>query len=299
MRIKRAKAARRTLQFFRRHGDVSPPYHVLLDGTFLVACLRQKLPLRERLTKLLQNEPYRLYTTQSALDELGSLGDKQGNNSNGNDNDKDRDEGDGGSLFERARQLGNNECDEVLDVAAPDGADANADDVAALGRVGADVLRTVSEEASATRFLVATQDETLADRLRRRPRILVPIVRLSRSVLILEAPSAACRRRAETMETRKLRDAGGTMTREEREWLDDVRKRERKERQQKRREEEEKRIETERRIAGPTAIVEEGRRKRRAKGPNPLSCKKRKATPSTNGNEGGKEKKKRRRKSKK
>jgi U3 small nucleolar RNA-associated protein 23 len=59
MRHGRSKAARRTLQFFRRTIALTPPYHVILDGTFLVAVLRYKLQdeIRDRLAKLLQLDP--------------------------------------------------------------------------------------------------------------------------------------------------------------------------------------------------------------------------------------------------
>jgi hypothetical protein len=45
MRHGRVKAARKTLRFFQLHAGIKPPYNVLLDGTFLVAAVRQKVNL--------------------------------------------------------------------------------------------------------------------------------------------------------------------------------------------------------------------------------------------------------------
>ena len=73
MRHGRSKAARKTLSFFARTAGIKPPYHVLLDGTFLVAVVKYKFPLRERLDKVLQHASFTLYTTNSVLDELKTL----------------------------------------------------------------------------------------------------------------------------------------------------------------------------------------------------------------------------------
>jgi hypothetical protein len=73
MRHGRAKAARKTLQFFRRTHGFAPPYHVLLDGTFVVSILRFKIPLLDRLRSVLQGEPFHLYVTRSTLMELSTL----------------------------------------------------------------------------------------------------------------------------------------------------------------------------------------------------------------------------------
>jgi rRNA-processing protein FCF1 len=72
MRHGRAKAARKTLQFFSRQG-IHPPYVVILDGTFLLAAVLQKVPLFERLERILQHNTFYLKVTRSCLDELKAL----------------------------------------------------------------------------------------------------------------------------------------------------------------------------------------------------------------------------------
>jgi len=54
MRHGRAKAARKTLQFFRRTQGYRAPYNVLVDGNFVAAFAKYKLPLRDRVERLLQ-----------------------------------------------------------------------------------------------------------------------------------------------------------------------------------------------------------------------------------------------------
>ena len=73
MRHGRAKAARKTLQFFRLSVGIVAPYQVILDGTFLVAMLSQKVPLRDRLDRTLQHQAYTLLVTRTSLRELETL----------------------------------------------------------------------------------------------------------------------------------------------------------------------------------------------------------------------------------
>lgn len=295
MRVKRAKAARRTLRFFSMHGGLDPPYHVLLDGTFLVACVRQKLPLKDRLQKLLQGDKFTLSTTRSALDELDKLP---------------------GDVFAEARRLGLDECEIIGErTTTTTTTETKSDDddgtpttrsETKLGRVGTDVAALVvdghrNDNPEARRYLVATQDEQLADALRRRD--FTPVLRISRAVLLLEAPSASCRARAERAEGHKLVHAGGTMTSEERAYLNRVRRTDLATRAEVRREEQEQRRRTEARLAGPQpTTAATGRKRHRAKEPNPLSCKKKKAGGGSGGGKaqiGSGEGKKRRKRTKK
>jgi rRNA-processing protein FCF1 len=78
MRHGRAKSTRKTLQFYHRTLGLKPPYHVLLDGTFVMACVKFNVApsLPERLAKLLQVKSeslMRLCTTQSVVDEIDQL----------------------------------------------------------------------------------------------------------------------------------------------------------------------------------------------------------------------------------
>lgn len=123
-------------------------------------------------------------------------------------------------------------------------------------------------------YFVATQDDTLADALREMP--YVPLFRLGRAVLLLESPSSASRRYTNQTEQSKLKSAGGLMTTEERDIVNVVRKKEKQKMKEMREDEQKKLLKRSREEYG----VEVGYnpRKKKAKGPNPLSCKKKKVT---------------------
>mmetsp|Transcript_7328 Transcript_7328/g.15851 ORF Transcript_7328/g.15851 Transcript_7328/m.15851 type:complete len:258 (+) Transcript_7328:399-1172(+) len=120
-------------------------------------------------------------------------------------------------------------------------------------------------------YFVATQDDALADALRAMP--YVPLFRLGRAVLLLESPSSASRSYTGSNEREKLASAGGLMTAEEREMVKAVNRKDRKKRKEVMREEQ-KRLEkrTREEFGGGFNV----RRKKKAKGPNPLSCKSKK-----------------------
>lgn len=322
MRHGRAKAARKTLKFYSRNssgrigGDGSdpPPYRVLCDGNFLAASVRHKIPLRDRITKILQQggdtKKVELLVLRSALDELKGLADAHagGQEAGEGEEGEAEAEAEAGAVFRAAWQFGLDECEIVeRDAAVPraedekakGGGDAGKKGAAELGDPARDILRLVTGSSasgggkSARRedvppnpagYLVGTQDEALAGVLRSMP--LMPQLRLSRVVLLLEAPSAASRRYAAGLERRKERSGGGLMTDQEREMISTVRKQDRADargaREREKKEEE--------RSGGF-----ERRKKRKAKGPNPLSCKKGKAADASGG---GSSEKTRRRKRK-
>jgi len=103
MRHGRAKAARRTLQFCERTQAIRPPYHILLDGTFCVAVVQYKVPLLERLDRLLQHAAVVLSITASSLEELERLQTELTNVQ------KDKK-----SLLEQARQWAKENCQHIL-----------------------------------------------------------------------------------------------------------------------------------------------------------------------------------------
>jgi len=49
---------------------------VVLDGNFIFAALKYKLDIRDRISKLLQNEEVRLFILQSSLTEMELVGEK-------------------------------------------------------------------------------------------------------------------------------------------------------------------------------------------------------------------------------
>ena len=247
-----------------------------------MAAIRQKVPLYERLGKTLQKTDFALYVTRSALDELASLP---------------------GDLFQQARQFGLDECEiierntipgkknENKNKSGDEKDDAEGESSSSLGEPGDDIRLLVTDGNNRRGYLIGTQDEALSDALRELP--YVPQLRLSRGVLLLEAPSAASRRQTTSQERSKMVSGGGLATKEEKEMVAAVREKDRTAR--KRKAEETRKAAA----AGGAGNTDYDRRmKKKAKGPNPLSCRKSgKDSGRGNGGAGG-EKKKRQRKGK-
>lgn len=53
MKVKRYKRAQRLISIYRYNFGLEPPYKVLLDGTFAMAALQNKINLREQIPKYL------------------------------------------------------------------------------------------------------------------------------------------------------------------------------------------------------------------------------------------------------
>mmetsp|Transcript_1883 Transcript_1883/g.2921 ORF Transcript_1883/g.2921 Transcript_1883/m.2921 type:complete len:291 (+) Transcript_1883:94-966(+) len=256
MRHGRAKAARRTLRFFQLHAGIRPPYKVLLDGNFLAAAVRQKFSLNERIEKVLQGKCI-LYVTRAALDELGQLP---------------------GPIFEQARRLGLDECAIIENESLPNDACVRdtaeilvdqASNMAATISASEAIRRLLtttiisdkksdggsSSQNNPRKFFLATQDTELAEQIRSRAPN-VPILRISQSVLLLEAPSSSSKRSAAN-EERSKQAAGTMMTSQELEMVQEMKK--------------------QNKVKNVIKTTPHSTRtKQRAKGPNPLSCKKKK-----------------------
>jgi rRNA-processing protein FCF1 len=268
MRHGRAKAARRTLQFYQRSIGLQPPYHVLLDGTFVMACVKFNLisELKLRMTKLLQvkSESFlRLVTTQSVIDEIDQLLESV----NGSEKSQKRRRLDAGpddagcdsphkepqspiyASLQTAKlfilhhcqtvsckrvdpSMSESECKPVgsgsnkkRSRSDKDVTSSNSQQLESLSAAGRDIYDLVtSPEPSANRaiYIIATQDETLQDTLRNvgsRGSTLgagdrgscasllgVPLVRLATRcgcVLLLEPPSSSATYNASQQEQQK------------------------------------------------------------------------------------------------
>lgn len=233
MRYGRAKQARKTLQFFQRTLGLTAPYHIILDGTFIVAMLTQKVPLRDRLDRTLQHGKFTLYVTRSALNELEVLAETAPKSK---------------EIFLQARQWGLDESDEILENVPK--RDITGDE---LGESGKDILKHVADHPG---YIVATQDETLLDILRKHG--TAPLLRISRGVLLLENPSKSSQQK-ETQAEKKKWTVAGSVKKEENALVNHVREEQRSCRPQ-------------------NASNSQIRTLKKAKGPNPLSCKSKKRT---------------------
>ncbi|EFO18753.1 hypothetical protein LOAG_09740 [Loa loa] len=73
MKVKRYKRAKRIISIYRHNFNLEPPYQVLLDGTFAMAALQNKINLREQMPKYL-NAEVDIRVTNCVLKELEKLG---------------------------------------------------------------------------------------------------------------------------------------------------------------------------------------------------------------------------------
>ncbi len=213
--------------------------------------------MNDRIEKVLQGKCI-LYVTRAALDELGQLA---------------------GTVFEQARQLGLDECEIIENESLPQIGDveqvsehqlANSITKISASEAIFRLLATKPDPEKKKRgggklptnnpkkFFLATQDTELADKIRTNvPN--VPLLRISQSVLLLESPSLSSKKKAEN-EERSKQSAGTIMTTQEMEIVKDMKRQHR---------------DTNMNAKAETAALT--RAKHKAKAPNPLSCKKKKA----------------------
>jgi U3 small nucleolar RNA-associated protein 23 len=236
MRHGRAKAARRTLQFLARTQQYKPPYHVLLDGTFCVAAIRMKILVIERLTRLLQLQESEKIRLYVTQSTLDELKTLA-------DQAKKQQE-----YFQQAYDWTQNYAEVVSKLPSTN---TEKEDVS-LSATAQDLFRLlVSEDESSLKYFLASQDEQLLHAARSHA---VPCIRLARTVLLLEQPSKMADRQDKGVEKRKWKDS---VPEAEKELVNMVRKEKKQQQTQ------------------PQG-GDKQRAKKKAKGPNPLSCKSKK-----------------------
>lgn len=241
MRYGRAKAARRTLQFFERTQGLHPPYRVLLDGNFITAFQKHKLDLVARVQRLLQTHRLEFVVTRSTLQELLQLQQH-------------------GTVFVETYQWAVKNCHKILETQdIPTTYTATIPSSLDDKSPGSDILKVLTDsDESSPKYILASQHESLLAVVRSLGSM--PIVRLARgSVLLLEHPSTQATSKDRHAEKRKWNHVASE---QEKQLLQVVHE----ERQQQRPQQQ-----------------GQVRRKHKAKGPNPLSCKKRQSStgPST------------------
>jgi U3 small nucleolar RNA-associated protein 23 len=170
-------------------------------------------------------------------------------------------------IFAEARQFGLDEC-EIIELTNESNDDAEK-------HSPSEDIKTLVKDGNKNGYFVASQDKALSAVLR--DMTFVPQMWLTKGVLIFDTPSAASRKASQREEREKQKSGGGTMTVEESELVQRLRQ---------------ERI-NERRETNAANHGDQARKKRKAKGPNPLSCKKTKKGIEETG-----EKKKRRRRNK-
>lgn len=255
MKHGRAKAARKTLKFYSLNANIKPPFKIILDGNFLAAAMKYKVPLFERIAKMLQTNEIYFYVTRSALVELDSL-------------PKDD------NIYSDARQFGLDEC-EIIESSDNSDSTNNSESSPSLD------IQNLVGNGNKHGYFVATQDKALSDSLRDMAN--VPQLWLTKGVLIFDTPSAFSRKASQIAERVKQKTGGGTMTKDESELIRRLR--------------EEKRNERLKSNESAMQNSTDERKKRKARGPNPLSCKKKKTDEKQEDAESSAKKRRRRRKS--
>ncbi|XP_008836182.1 rRNA-processing protein UTP23 homolog [Nannospalax galili] len=151
MKITRQKHAKKHLGFFRNNFGVREPYQILLDGTFCQAALRGRIQLREQLPRYLMGET-QLCTTRCVLKELETLG-------------KDLY---GAKLIAQKCQVRN--CPHFKSAVS-----------------GSECLLSMVEEGNPHHYFVATQDQNLSVKVKKRPGI--PLMFIIQNTIVLDKPS--------------------------------------------------------------------------------------------------------------
>ncbi|CAJ0940961.1 unnamed protein product, partial [Mesorhabditis belari] len=73
MKVKRVKRAAKILNFFKYNYKLFPPLRILVDGTFCLAALKDKINLREQMSKYVGAD-CQILTTKCVLKELELIG---------------------------------------------------------------------------------------------------------------------------------------------------------------------------------------------------------------------------------
>lgn len=230
MKITRQKHAKKHLGFFRNNFGVREPYQILLDGTFCQAALRGRIQLREQLPRYLMAET-QLCTTRCVLKELETLG-------------KDLY---GAKLIAQKCQVRN--CAHFKNAVS-----------------GSECLLSMVEDGNPHHYFLATQDQNLSMKVKKKPGI--PLMFIIQNTIVLDKPSP------KTIAFVKAVESGQLVSVHEKQSIKQL-----KEEQ------------------GLVKDPEQRRRKKRKKvsGPNPLSClKKKKKTQDTNSSASEKKRKRKR-----
>ncbi|KAL6442337.1 hypothetical protein ACFW04_002531 [Cataglyphis niger] len=221
----RNKKARKNLGFYVNNYKFHQPFQILIDGTFAFAALQNKFNIQEQLKKYFQSE-LKLLTTSCIISETEKL------NING--------------ATQIVKQYAIHRCGHEKKPTS-----------------GSKCLLSMIGKNNSSRYIIATQDRELQDKLRLIPG--VPLIYLHGRTPTLESPSEASRKGAEVMQ----KDLGMTMWQKENIKI----------------------------LQEQAGIVQEkdGKLKKRKKkgGPNPLSCLKKKKKSETiisskNGTKSGK-----------
>ncbi|XP_006130849.2 rRNA-processing protein UTP23 homolog [Pelodiscus sinensis] len=151
MKITRQKHAKKHMGFYKYNFGFREPFQVLLDGTFCQAALRNKIQIREQLPGYLAGAT-QLCTTRCVLKELESLGKELY----------------GAKLIAQRFQVRN--CSHFKDPVS-----------------GSACLLSMIGEGNPHHYFIATQDQDLATKVKKKPG--VPLLFIIQNTMVLDKPS--------------------------------------------------------------------------------------------------------------
>ncbi|XP_022141733.1 rRNA-processing protein UTP23 homolog [Momordica charantia] len=240
MRFKRQKRHRRVVRFYAACFGFRQPFKVLCDGTFVHHLLSNRIVPADNALAKTIGGPIKLFTTRCVLSELKALGQSYS------------------EAFDAASRLLIARCDHERRKSA----EACISDV-----IG---------ESNAEHFFVATQDTDLRKKLQEIPG--VPLVYGLRNALFMEQPSVLQRQFVKSSEEERLH-----MSELERDLLKKRKYRVETEETNEDRGLGDQNLETQAMKKRSTSNELKDKiqfKRKKAKGPNPLSCKKKKENPS-------------------
>ncbi|KAM6376509.1 rRNA-processing protein UTP23 homolog [Alca torda] len=228
MKLKRQKHAKKNMGFYKNNFHVQEPFQVLLDGTFCQAALRNKIQIREQLPGYLGGAT-QLCTTRCVLKELESLGKALY----------------GAKLIAQRFEVRN--CSHHKDPVS-----------------GSVCLLSMIEEGNPHHFFIATQDQDLANKVKKKAG--VPLLFIIQNTMVLDKPSPKSLAFVQKLQMNEL------VPEHQKQSIVQLKEKEGLAKQE----------------------GEKRRKRKRAGGPNPLSCLKKKKKKTQEGQEPSAEKKKRR-----
>ncbi|NXK39420.1 UTP23 protein, partial [Piprites chloris] len=227
MGVTRQKHAKKIMGFYKHSFQFREPFQVLLDGTFCQAALRNKIQIREQLPGYLGGAA-QLCTTRCVIKELESLGKALY----------------GAKLI--AQRFEVRKCSHHKDPVS-----------------GSTCLLSMIEDGNPHHFFIATQDQDLSNKVKKKPG--VPLLFIIQNTMVLDKPSPKSLAFVQKLQTNQL------VPEYQKQSIVELKEKEGLAKQE----------------------GEKRRKRKRAGGPNPLSClKKKKKTPE--GQEPSAQKKKRR-----
>ncbi|XP_027740730.1 rRNA-processing protein UTP23 homolog [Empidonax traillii] len=228
MGVTRQKHAKKIMGFYKHSFQFREPFQVLLDGTFCQAALRNKIQIREQLPGYLGGAA-QLCTTRCVIKELESLGKALY----------------GAKLI--AQRFEVRKCSHHKDPVS-----------------GSTCLLSMIEDGNPHHFFIATQDQDLSNKVKKKPG--VPLLFIIQNTMVLDKPSPKSLAFVQKLQTNQL------VPEYQKQSIVELKEKEGLAKQE----------------------GEKRRKRKRAGGPNPLSCLKKKKKKTQESQELSAQKKKRR-----